>query len=74
MYSFTFRQAKSFDERINEATSLLLKYPMKIPIIVNVDKDIPLNKNKYFHTNNPFQPVTYQQKIEPIKTKLIVIY
>ena len=55
MYSFTFRQEKSLDDRINEATALLIKYPNKIPIIVNVDEDIPLNKYKYLvDINIPF--------------------
>ena len=55
MYSFTFRQKKSLNERINEATALLIRHPTKIPIIVNVDKDISLKKYKYLvNINIPF--------------------
>ena len=55
MYSVTFRQKKSLNERINEANALLNKHPTKIPIIVNVDKDIPLKKYKYLvNINIPF--------------------
>ena len=55
MYSVTFRQKKSLNERINEANALLNKHPSRIPIIVNVDKDIPLKKYKYLvNINIPF--------------------
>ena len=46
----TFKEKYKIEERVNESRKIILKYPSRIPIIVEKYKDCKLNninKNKY---------------------------
>lgn len=43
----TFREKYSFSERLAEATNVLNKYPMRIPIIIEPRSDLLIDKEKY---------------------------
>jgi len=50
MENSQFKKSKSFNNRKSEATKILLKYPDRIPVIVEVaenNPDLNLDKKKY---------------------------
>ena len=52
---FDYKKEKSFEERFNESTKIMEKYPDKIPIIVSKCSKSHLNnidKNKYLVSND----------------------
>jgi len=50
-YITKFRKEK-LEERIKICDKILLKYPERVPIIVDYKKEIKLDKNKYIVPNN----------------------
>ena len=50
-YITKFRKQK-LEERIKISQKIMLKYPQRIPIIVDCKKEINLGKNKYIVPNN----------------------
>ena len=45
----TFREKHTFDQRKNEATRILTKYPDRIPVVVEIDRrsKLKLDRHKY---------------------------
>uniref|UniRef100_A0A6C0LGJ5 Autophagy-related protein n=1 Tax=viral metagenome TaxID=1070528 RepID=A0A6C0LGJ5_9ZZZZ len=50
-YITDFRRRKS-EERIKISHNIILKYPQRVPIIVDCNKEINLDKNKYIVPND----------------------
>ena len=53
--TFNYKNDKSFDERLQESTKIMEKYPDKLPIIVSKCSNSNLNdidKNKYLVSND----------------------
>lgn len=50
----TFKEKYSFERRLEISNKFLSSYPNKIPIIVNIQNDIKISKNKFiFDKNQP---------------------
>jgi GABA(A) receptor-associated protein len=48
MSTTSFKKSFSYEQRLKDATTIKRKYPARIPIIVEENKDVPrLSKHKY---------------------------
>ena len=73
-----FRNKYSFEHRYNEATKIRIKYPDRIPIIIENNSDLELDKYKYLVPNTltvgQFMYVVRRRlKIDPVKSIYIFI-